>query len=339
MFRSRIFSERRDPFGRIDEEKDNEFFAIRSAPFEQNEQKLASLDDSVGRNQANNRRDVAKVETLMTREKQFYVSRTDGPTGIFSAPLESAIKSFQEIKGLKKDGLITPSGETIGSLVRLNTAQIDEGDNGEDGKGDEDENDVPTPDRKPTPPEPKKPEDDGDDKDNECEEKIVWINAQAELFIARQNVNRAQKEKMDLERKKSHKEEELSRIDLTIEKEKKDTRAAKNKGAAAGAVIGGISGSVGGVGGSATGAGIGIGAGSNIGLIIEDIADAIDPNSETSISLGFKKQNLLRIIKDIQKEILGQQNQINNVLGPKVDEARQKEKAAKQAYLECRDRD
>ena len=119
MFSSRTFNERRAPFGRIDAEKDNEFFAIRLAPFEQSTKKLASLDDNVGRNQRNNRRDVAKVETLMAREEHFDFKATDGPTGIFSTSLESSVKSFQEQNGLKKDGLITPQGETLSALVQF----------------------------------------------------------------------------------------------------------------------------------------------------------------------------------------------------------------------------
>jgi len=152
----RTLSQRRDPFGRIDEDSDSGFREVRQRPLVQNVRKLTNLEDNVGRNEPNNRRDVAKVETLMAREGRFDISRTDGPTGIFSIGLEGSIKDFQTDNSLKSDGLITPRGETITSMISLTSLDAeggeDDGSDNGDGKGG---GNTPTPEPKPPPPEPK----------------------------------------------------------------------------------------------------------------------------------------------------------------------------------------
>ena len=82
-------------------------------------------------------------------------------------------------------------------------------------------------------------------------------------------------------------------------------------------------------------AGVGIGVGAKAGRFVEELGDAINPNSETDISLGFKKQKLLKEIKKLKQSVAILSQRINNVLNPKVQKERKEAEAAKNIYLKC----
>lgn len=74
------------------------------------------LQDSVGVDGTNRRRDVAKVESLLGRTGDLDLSQTDGVTGFVGLRLDEAIRRFQKRHGLKVDGHVAPGGETITTL-------------------------------------------------------------------------------------------------------------------------------------------------------------------------------------------------------------------------------
>lgn len=95
-----------DPFGRVlaEPKPDPEISNLRN---------LFQLLESVGMEGRNNRRDVAKVESLFDSLGELDLSETEGVTGFVGARLDESIRRFQKRQGLKVDGLINPSGETI----------------------------------------------------------------------------------------------------------------------------------------------------------------------------------------------------------------------------------
>ncbi len=122
-----------------------------------------------------------------------------------------------------------------------------------------------------------------------CEEdEIARVNADAKLFIAKQNLERAEEELKSLEKK-------FKDIESQIEKEKRDKENARRTGAAIGSIIGTGLGTTKGLGGSMKGAGIGIGIGSNFGKILEEIGDSIT-DEKTDF---FLKQSKVKIKKEI----------------------------------------
>ncbi len=76
------------------------------------------LSSPVGISSSNLRRDVAKVETLMSQTGYLDLDKTDGPTGYYGERLKQSVQNFQKDKGLKKDGLINPRGETMQTLKK-----------------------------------------------------------------------------------------------------------------------------------------------------------------------------------------------------------------------------
>ena len=101
-----------DPFGRV-------------APKAQPESELANLGDAskpsrpVGEKGKNDRRDVAKVETMLGRTGALNLKKTDGPTGYWGERTNEATRAFQKQHGLKVDGRINPGGETIRTLAKV----------------------------------------------------------------------------------------------------------------------------------------------------------------------------------------------------------------------------
>ncbi len=90
--------------------------------------------DSVGMEGRNNRRDVAKVESLFGRLGELNLAETDGVTGFAGARLDEAIRRFQKRQGLKVDGHINPGGETITTTGAVLAASEKKPDS-ENGKG------------------------------------------------------------------------------------------------------------------------------------------------------------------------------------------------------------
>lgn len=101
-----------DPFGRVQPEPapDKEI-ADLSEP--------AKLGNSVGEQGKNERRDVAKVETMLGKTGSLDLKKTDGPTGYWGMRTNDATRSFQKKHGLKVDGQINPGGETIKTLAKV----------------------------------------------------------------------------------------------------------------------------------------------------------------------------------------------------------------------------
>jgi len=94
----------RDPFGRI-------------RPEAKPETELSNLGDAsklnrpVGEQGKNDRRDVAKVETMLGRSGALDLKKTDGPTGYWGERTREATRAFQKQNGLKVDGDIGPKTE------------------------------------------------------------------------------------------------------------------------------------------------------------------------------------------------------------------------------------
>jgi peptidoglycan hydrolase-like protein with peptidoglycan-binding domain len=91
----------RDPFGRV-------------PPKPKPEPELTNLGDAsklsspVGEQGKNDRRDVAKVETMLGRTGALDLKKTDGPTGYWGERTREATRAFQKQNGLKVDGDIGP---------------------------------------------------------------------------------------------------------------------------------------------------------------------------------------------------------------------------------------
>ena len=108
-----------DPFGRV---------KARPGP----EPELMDLGDlfeiqaAVGMEGRNDRRDVAKVESLLGRLGVLDLDETDGVTGYAGLRLDDAIRRFQKRHGLKVDGQINPGGETITTLAAMLAAENEE---------------------------------------------------------------------------------------------------------------------------------------------------------------------------------------------------------------------
>ncbi|MBT4891093.1 MAG: peptidoglycan-binding protein [Rhodospirillales bacterium] len=86
---------------------------------------LLQITNPVGNTSSNNRRDVAKVETLLGKAGYLDLDKTDGPTGYYGERLKQSVQRFQKANGLKKDGLINPRGETMRILVAQNSNSIE----------------------------------------------------------------------------------------------------------------------------------------------------------------------------------------------------------------------
>ncbi len=74
------------------------------------------LDQPVGRNQPNQRADVARVELALHRAGFYDVNGTGGPTGWYGPPQDEAIKSFQKAGALDDDGFLLKDGPTANAL-------------------------------------------------------------------------------------------------------------------------------------------------------------------------------------------------------------------------------
>ncbi len=120
-----------DPFGRLLAEPKPE-------PEISNFRNPLRIRDSVGMEGRNNRRDVAKVESLFGRLGELNLAETDGVTGFAGARLDEAIRRFQRRNQLKVDGQVNPGGETItttGAVLAANEKEPDS----ENGKKDKPE--------------------------------------------------------------------------------------------------------------------------------------------------------------------------------------------------------
>ncbi len=99
----------REPFGRImpSPSVDTDISELKN---------LFTLARPVGGAVSTNRRDIAKVETLMDQTGYLDLAQTDGPTGYYGERLKQAVEGFQKDNALRRDGRINPRGETIRAL-------------------------------------------------------------------------------------------------------------------------------------------------------------------------------------------------------------------------------
>ena len=94
----------RDPFGRVmpKAEPDHVISNLGNP---------AALDQPVGEQGRNDRRDVARVETKLGRSGALDLKKTNGPTGYWGERTREATRNFQKQNGLKVDGDICPKTE------------------------------------------------------------------------------------------------------------------------------------------------------------------------------------------------------------------------------------
>ena len=70
------------------------------------------LSGPIGAHKANDRLDVAKLETALHNLGAFSLFKTAGPTGYFGGLTDEAIRDTQSALGVKVDGIVNPNGET-----------------------------------------------------------------------------------------------------------------------------------------------------------------------------------------------------------------------------------
>ena len=80
------------------------------------------LATPIGARQTNDRTDVAKLEAALHDVGAFDAFKTAGPTGYFGFLTDEAIRDFQDVMGLKVDGVVEPAGETWRTLTGLRQA-------------------------------------------------------------------------------------------------------------------------------------------------------------------------------------------------------------------------
>ena len=74
------------------------------------------LRAGVGSGQVNGHADVCKLQGLLHLEGYLDMAATNGPTGIWGAREDYALRKFQKENGLTIDGVVWPRGETIETI-------------------------------------------------------------------------------------------------------------------------------------------------------------------------------------------------------------------------------
>ncbi|WP_370154698.1 peptidoglycan-binding protein [Ferrovibrio sp.] len=74
------------------------------------------LRDSVGAGGANHAADVVRLQALLHREGDLDGFATGGPTGLWDACCDAALRRFQAANGLAADGIARPGGATLRAL-------------------------------------------------------------------------------------------------------------------------------------------------------------------------------------------------------------------------------
>lgn len=77
------------------------------------------LADSVGAGCANRPGDVFRLQALLHREGDLDAFATGGPTAVWDARCDAALRSFQRACGLAADGIVLPGGATMQALRGL----------------------------------------------------------------------------------------------------------------------------------------------------------------------------------------------------------------------------
>lgn len=85
------------------------------------------VENGLGRDRANARADVARVEVALARAGHYDLNGTGGPTGWWGTPQEEALRAFQTQNGLKPTGTFDAGDETHAALSRALAANDDGG--------------------------------------------------------------------------------------------------------------------------------------------------------------------------------------------------------------------
>lgn len=165
---------------------------------------------------------------------------------------------------------------------------------------------------------------------------VDYTNAGAQVYIAEQNLRRAESERDVLMRERERLDKELAVLQREIEKEKQQGRRAINRGAEIFGPIGAIIGTPTGPGGMMAIGAEGMVLGGRIGQYLEEIGDAINGNSKTDVVLNFEKQNLLRKKQEIEKNLLSVLNSIKNSLSPEYENKKKEETLIRERLMNCR---
>ncbi|WP_435641596.1 peptidoglycan-binding domain-containing protein [Micavibrio aeruginosavorus] len=206
------------------------------------------LTNSVGNNRKNEASDVIAVQQKLSTLGYASPLKRFEPTGILDNDTVKGIRSFQRNNGLTVDGWLEPNGETEQAFNSHNKPSGFQNSNNPEDTGS-------TTPEQPTPPEPTGDQEGNKPEDNCDELEKIWTNTNAKLFIAKQDLTRAENEKNALG-------EQLQQLEELLRKETKLVGGDKGNAKAAGGVVGGaIGGAVAGPGGFAPG----FSAGSNIG--------------------------------------------------------------------------
>lgn len=77
---------------------------------------LFDLQAGVGPGQTNRHADVCKLQGLLHLEGYLDTAATNGPTGVWGARDDYALRKFQRENGLAIDGVVRPGGETLEAI-------------------------------------------------------------------------------------------------------------------------------------------------------------------------------------------------------------------------------
>lgn len=165
---------------------------------------------------------------------------------------------------------------------------------------------------------------------------VAYTNAGAQVYIAEQNLRRAEADRDRLTQEKGQNEKELALLNKEIDKEKKQGRSATNRGAAIFGPIGGIIGAPAGPGGAMYFGARGIGVGSFIGYSFEELGDAINPNTRTDLTLDVLQKNLMKDNHEIEEKLRSVVEKLERVLRPEYESRRKEEGNIRNRLLKCR---
>jgi len=277
--------------------------------------------------------DVRQVKKTLNRLGYYQPYEKTGITGIPDSGVFAALKMFQKDQGLTPTGVAHPGDDTIKALNK-------EFSNKKNGQyiwhtaGDSkvrpshaaldgtlrDFADSPDPGEEFNCRCWAEPIQDDQEKEHNCDEQEKeWVNAGAKFFIAKQNLEQAEKEKINLEH-------QLQQLQNLLEKETSVISGDKGKARDIGGVIGAIIGSViAGPGGAAPG----LSAGANIGPLLEEGTD-LATGKKTDIQIR-------REIKAAKEAIAKLEIRIRNILNPAVSKAEILVKETRDAYFACKE--
>ena len=272
--------------------------------------------------------DVKQLKKALNRLGYYTPYEKVGITGIPDAGLFAALKKFQKDSGLRAGGTMKPGDETVDALntavsqtppgkyiwhtvgddrVRADHAAL-EGEVRTWGDGLEPGED----------PNCRCWAEGVKEKKNCDEEEKSWINAEAKLFIAKQALEKATKEKYRLA-------ENLQYLQKQLKKETSVIRGDKGKARNIGGIIGAIAGTI--IAGP-SGMAPGLSAGANIGPLLEEGSDIVT---------GQKTDVQIRIeIKETKEKILKNDNKITDILNPAIIKAEDLVRKTRDQFLTCR---